>query len=119
MRCCCRLLSGLLPPEAELWLGVADGYCAGDVPASDLLAARLQAWEHLRAESCEFASPRVNAVRAVLFLLFPDDDPSFEDASVLVAHFVDFCEGAGVPSGQQRVCLAEAYGLSLGGQAGA
>lgn len=116
MRCCCRSLSGLLPPEAERWLGVADGYRAGDVSASDLLAARLDAWDHLGAESGDFSSPRVNAVRAVLFLLFPDDDADFEDASLVVSHFIDFCQGAGLLTGRQNCCLAEAFDIPLGDQ---
>lgn len=117
MRCCCRSFTELLPQDAERWLGAADAYRAGEVAAGDLLAACLEAWEHLGAESCDFASPRVNAVRAVLFLLFPDDDPDLEDASLVVSHFVDFCEGVGVSLERQGRCLAESYGLPLGGRA--
>jgi hypothetical protein len=37
----------------------------------------------------------------------------------VLSHFLDFCEGAAVPAEQHRLCLAEAYGLSTGGQADA
>ncbi len=116
MRGCCCALWASLPPEAERWLFVADSYRAGLAPESELMAARLAAWDHLGDQACDFASPTVNAMRVVLFLLFPDDDPDSEDVGFLISHFLDFCTGAGMSTEQQYQCLADAYGLCSGDQ---
>lgn len=109
MQCCCVALSPILPPEAEQWLKVADKYRTGDLPASELLAARFEAWRQLGPNSCDFSSRQVNGVRAVLFLLFPDDHQDFKDVHFLISEFTSFCTEAGMAVEDQLRCLMAAY----------
>jgi hypothetical protein len=105
-----RGLSDRLPSAAERWLQAADEYRRGSISRRELGAARVAAWDHLGDRSCDFGSPEVYAVRAVLFLLYPDigeDDPSD-----VVWHFLDFCEGAVLAREDAGRRLREAFGDS-------
>jgi hypothetical protein len=107
MRACCRSLLGHSPPAAEQWLRAADEYQRGCLSAKGLETERISAWEYLGDRSCDFDSPEVNAVRAVLFLLYPDrggDDPD-----LVLSHFLDFCEGAGLSREEAGMRLREAF----------
>jgi hypothetical protein len=67
------MLAPLLPPAAEEWLQVAERYRHKQASAADLERVRVAAWEFLGKDSCNFESPEVLAVRAVICLLLPDD----------------------------------------------
>jgi hypothetical protein len=107
MRACCRSLSGRLPPAAERWFRAADDYRRSRLSTTGLEAERVAAWDYLGARSCDFDSPEVNAVRAVLFLLYPDFEG--EDPELVLSHFLDFCRGAGLSGEAAGEWLREAF----------
>ena len=91
-----------------MWLQAAEDYREGRITAEDLKEARVAAWDYLGGRSCDFSSPGVNAIRAVIFLLFPalENDDLYEN----LFHFLDFCEGAGLSREDSGKRLREAFG---------
>lgn len=107
----CHGLAELLPPRAAHWLEVARAYAAGEASPAELTETRLEAWKHLGNRSCAFDDPAVNAVRAVIFVLDPENKDDWFDNMIF---FIDYCEGAGAD--RERLCrqLRETFADVLG-----
>ena len=109
-----RLLQPLLPTAAEEWLDVAMRYRHGQASAADLERVRVAAWAFLDKESCNFESPRVLAVRAVICSLFPDDYDGGEKWFETVYFFLDASNGAADHQREQSELLRELFHERLG-----
>ncbi len=108
----CRRLAPLLPQAAGEWLTAAEQYRVGAASAADLERVRVAAWDYLGADSCDFGSPRVLAVRAVICLLFPDDWG--DDWHDVVHPFLYFSNGAGDNQPEQARLMRESFPECLG-----
>ena len=107
---CCRLLWDKLPDVARRALEVAEGYVEGSYSADRLLNERVELWEYLGEESCNFASSKVNAVRAVICCLYagiPEDE--LYDT---VMHTLEFCNDVEVQYTAQYQLMREVFGNS-------
>jgi hypothetical protein len=91
MHTCCHLIGRKLPPQAWHWLQVSSDYRVGRITSQELDVARVAAWKYLGPQSCNFSSPEVNAVRAVICLMFPDNRNDWYDSLCV---FLEFCNDA-------------------------
>ena len=103
----CELIRGVLPEEAASWLQTANEYAAGIAGASELTQARVDAWHYLGTESCNFKDQRVNAVRALICLLFPREER--QDGYETLSHFIQFANDAEPHAGEQILLLRRAF----------
>jgi hypothetical protein len=95
---CCRYIWKVLPEIARRTLEAAEQFARGELTASELVAERVALWNWLGKRSCDFTSPEVNAVRAVICCCYEKHDPS--DAYESAVNLVEFCEdaiGEGLP----------------------
>jgi hypothetical protein len=109
-----RMLAPLLPPAAEEWLRVADRYWHKRATVADLERVRVAAWEFLGKDSCNFESPSVLAVRAVICLLFPDDYEGGEQWFETVHFFLDVSNRAADRQTEQSELLRRLFPEYLG-----
>lgn len=84
------------PPVAEPWLKVARDFASKRATERDLTEACVQAWQFLGKRSCEFWSPAINRIRAVICLLYPNRDPSDRFDELLA--FGEFFRDTGGPA---------------------
>ena len=110
----CRMLEPVLPPAAADWLQVADRYRHGEASAVDLERVRVAAWEFLGKNSCDFTSPGVLAVRAVICLLFPDEHEGGDWWFETVHFFLDASNRAADHQGAQSQLLRQLFAEYLG-----
>ena len=89
---CCRYIWKVLPEIAREALQAAEQFAAGDLTASALVAERVALWDWLGKRSCDFSSPEVNAVRAVICCCYERLDLSVAYESAV--NLVEFCEAA-------------------------
>jgi hypothetical protein len=108
------MLAPLLPPAAEEWLQVADRYRHKQASSDDLERVRVAAWDYLGEDSCNFKSPGVLAVRAVICLLFPDDYEGGERWFETVHFFLDVSNGAADHQREQGELLRQLFPDYLG-----
>lgn len=88
------------------WLDLAEAYAAGRASRQELIDARVDAWGYLGNRPNDSADPEVNAVRALISVLFPDDvDDWYERVNL----FIECCEGAGTDAGELCRQLREAF----------
>jgi hypothetical protein len=87
---CCRLIWDSLPDVAKNALRVAEAYAEGSVLPERITEERVKLWQFLGKDSCNFSSPEVNAVRAVICCLY-EDIP--DDAYGVALAAMDFCNG--------------------------
>lgn len=85
-----------LPPQSAEWMRIARAYATGAASEKELTEGRQAAWTFLQGRSCAFEIPEVSAVRAVLFVLYPDGD---DDWLFGMTCFLEFCIHAGADSG--------------------
>jgi hypothetical protein len=104
-----RLLAPLLPPAAKEWLQVAEQYGERQATAADLERVRVAAWDYLGKDSCNFESPNVLAVRAVICLLFPDDYEHGEQWFETVHFFLDVSNDAANHQREQSELLLNLF----------
>jgi hypothetical protein len=109
-----RMLAPLLPPAAEEWLQVAERYRHKQASAADLERVRVLAWQFLGKDSCNFDSPGVLAVRAVICLLFPDDYGGGEQWFDTVHFFLDVSNRAADHQREQSGLLWQLFAEYLG-----
>jgi hypothetical protein len=114
MLAACQMLASLLPPTAEEWLQVAARYRHNQATSEDLERVRVAAWDFLGKDSCNFESPDVLAVRAVICLLFPDDYEGGEQWFETVQFFLDVSNGAADHKREQSVLLRQLFPEYLG-----
>jgi hypothetical protein len=89
-----RLLDELpLNASEQAWLAGARQYASGDATDAELEKWRIEAWNSLGTNSCNFTDPSVNRTRAVICVLFP---PTTSDEALdEVLNFEEFFVGAG------------------------
>jgi hypothetical protein len=88
-----RMLSSDLPPVAQTALNVGEDFSNGLVSPERLEAERVKLWTVLGNESCNFESPYVNAMRAVICCLFDRTEPGLEyDSASIVMEFCNAVE---------------------------
>jgi hypothetical protein len=104
---CCRLIYDKLPAVAQHSLTVAESYVAGLASADNLLDERITLWEFLGKDSCDFSSPRVNAVRGVICCLF-DHTPATE-ASDHIRAAMEFCNAVEDHQAEHAALLTEIF----------
>jgi hypothetical protein len=109
-----RMLAPLLPPAADEWLQVAERYRRKQVSAADLERVRVAAWDFLGKDSCNFESPGVLAVRAVICLLFPDEYEAGEQWFDTAHFFLDVSNGAADHQREQSELLRQLFPEYLG-----
>jgi hypothetical protein len=109
-----RLLAPLLPVAAEEWLRVAEQYRHKQASSADLERVRVAAWDFLGKDSCNFESPSVLAVRAVICLLFPDDYEGGEQWFETVHFFLDVSNDAADHQREQSELLLKLFPEYLG-----
>ena len=90
---CCRLIFDKLPPVAQTALNVGEDFSKGLVSPERLEAERIKLWTVLGNESCNFESPYVNAMRAVICCLFDQTEAGLEyDSASIVMEFCNAVE---------------------------
>ena len=89
---CCRLIYAHLPIIGQEALGIAEAYLHHQASDELLVNTRVKLWTFLGQESCNFASPTVNAIRAIICCLYPD--ASMRETGTLydtLTATMDFC----------------------------
>jgi hypothetical protein len=104
---CCRLIYDKLPHIAQGGLAVAEAYVRGQSSGKDLLDERVKLWKFLGKDSCDFSSPRVNAVRAVICCLFINTPP--DEAYDHIRAAMEFCNAVEAHEDEQSALLAEIF----------
>lgn len=107
MMACCQLISNKLPEIAHHWLHVAQDYRKGLVSINDLVAARVEAWRFLEPNSNNFSLPEVNAIRAVICLMFPESEQ--DDWFATLDVFLDFTNAVEEHEAEQSAILRELF----------
>jgi hypothetical protein len=97
-----------LPEVAQTALVVAEDYIEGLSSTEMLVNERVKLWEYLGKESCNVASPEVNAVRAVICCLYEYDQEAFDTIRLVL----DFCDGVEDHHEAQYQLLCNIYGYS-------
>jgi hypothetical protein len=105
-----QLIPRPLAQVAHEAVAVAAAYRQGTASEADLVAAREQCWTYMGGRSCEFDDPDVNAMRAVICILFPAIDDPFETLGA----FIEFCLDAGTSEEALTGTLLSVF--SRGGQ---
>ena len=89
---CCRLIWTYLPGIAQEALGIAEASLHHQASDDLLVDMRVRLWNFLGTESCNFASPTVNAIRAVICCLYPDVNVNESgDLYDMLTSTMDFC----------------------------
>lgn len=81
-----------LSPREQDWLAQGEAYAAGRIDDAMLEQVRVEAWDSIDGRDCDFADPQVNRVRAVLCVLYPDDE--LQDLRIYLETVLDFHAGA-------------------------
>lgn len=97
-----------MPDVARTALAVAEGYTDGRYTVKTLVNERVKLWEYLGQESCNFSSPEVNAVRAVICCLY-EDIPKGEMYDY-VRNTLEFCNDVEDNSQAQCQLMSEVFG---------
>jgi hypothetical protein len=97
-----------LPDAARRALEVAEGYIEGACSPEILISERVKLWEYLGEESCNFSSPQVNAVRAVICCLY-EDIPKDEMYDAVI-HTLEFCNDVEGNRPAQYRLMREVFG---------
>jgi len=105
---CYRLLWDKLPDAAQKALKVAEGYSEGTCSGEMLVYERVTLWQYLGKESCNFSSPKVNAVRAVICCLF-ENIPK-DELYDTVMHTLEFCNDVEDNRSAQYQIMCEIFG---------
>ena len=101
---CCRLIWAYLPAIAQEALAVAEASLQHHIPDELLVETRVKLWRFLGQESCNFASPSVNAIRAIICCLYPDRSMRETDLYDTLTITMDFCNAV-MPYQEQQVQL--------------
>jgi hypothetical protein len=102
---CCRLIWAHLPTIAQEALDIAEAYLQHQASDELLVATRVKLWTFLGPESCNFASPSVNAIRAIICCLY--SDTSMRETNHLydtVTTTMDFCNAV-MPYREEHIQL--------------
>lgn len=101
------LVAGLpLDASERAWLEHGRAYAAGLLPEQALQAVRVQAWDAIEGRDCDAADPQVSRVRALLCVLYPDDELGEPD--MYLETLLDFYAGAGGSAARALEILVDA-----------
>lgn len=81
-----------MSPRERDWLAQGEAYAAGRIDDAMLEQVRVEAWDSIDGRDCDFADPQVNRVRAVLCVLYPDDE--LQDLRIYLETVLEFHAGA-------------------------
>ena len=104
---CCHLIWTKLPPIAREALNIGDEFSKGGVSSKELEGERVKLWTFLGNDSSEFASPTVNATRAVICCLYENEDLDY--AYEHVRAVMDFCNAVEYREREQFDLMLEIF----------
>jgi hypothetical protein len=110
---CCRLIWAHLPIIAQEALGIAEAYLQHQASDELLVETRVKLWTFLGKESCNFTSPTVNAIRAIICCLYSDE--SMRETNHLydtLTITMDFCNAVMLDQEEHSRLLREIFLLS-------
>lgn len=104
---CCHLIRRKLPAIAREALKIANKFSEGELTGRDLEAERVKLWTILGKDSCDFSSPTVNGIRAVICCLYENED--LDHAYENVRAVMDFCNAVDNYEEEQFKLLLEIF----------
>lgn len=90
----------------QRWLAQGAAFAEGRIGEAALEATRVEAWNSIDGRDCDWTDPEVSRVRAVLCVLYPDED--MQDAQMFLETLLNFYTGA---QGDPALALRALNGL--------